>query len=288
MPWIWSCHKCHTRYLLGATRRCLNDGHYFCGGVTVDKFSGRVKKHRACVSEFDYTGWEEFSEWKRATTGQIPRLGSRHCEEECNFPSSCHWNEEQAAHKTEPEVSPVKGDLIVQKGIDNYTDKAEREAKRHKSVLSTIEEEEDQRSSFFDATPTPNGLGLHNPVMDFSSSENDTGEGVEAVEKPQVKLTISKSQPNLAQPDNVGDEEAEMRDWTAEGGSLSRPIFPCARTEGMEEPFDFRFEQDDGAVAFLADQVSPLSPMYTTAWRWTAEEIGLALSPPGLPREGEM
>lgn len=56
MPWIWSCHRCHTRYLLGATRRCLHDGHYFCGGITVDKVSGKVKKHKACISKFDYTG----------------------------------------------------------------------------------------------------------------------------------------------------------------------------------------------------------------------------------------
>ena len=290
MPWIWSCHKCHTRYLLGATRRCLNDGHYFCGGITVDKFTGRAKKHRACVSEFDYIGWEEFSEWKRATTGQISRLGSRHCEDECNFPSSCHWNEQHAAHNTEPDVSPVKGNLGVQKGTESYIDTAGREAERQKSMLSTIEEEEDQKSWNFDATPKLNGLGLHNPVLDFASSENGAGEGDEVVDKAQVKLMMPKTQQNLTQSDDVGEEEVEMRNWIGEDGRVSRPISPYALIEGMEEPFDFRFEQDDSAVASLADEVSPLSPMYTTTttWRWTADEIGLALSPPGLPREGEM
>ena len=294
MPWIWSCHKCHTRYLLGVTRRCLNDGHYFCGGVTVEKFTGRVKKHRACVSEFDYTGWEEFSEWKRATTGQIPRLGSRHCEDGCNFPSSCHWNQQHAAHNMEPDVSPVKGSLVAQKGTENDIDQAEREAERQKSISSTIEE--DQQTSIFDATPNLNGLGLHNPVMDFSSSGKGTGEGDEVVDKAQMKLMMPKSQPNSGQSDNnVGEEKVVMRDWTVEDGSVSRPISPCILTKGA--PFDFRFEQDDGAVAVVADDISPLSPMYTTAttttttttiWRWSADEIGLALSPPGLPREGEM
>ena len=26
MPWLWACHKCNSRYPLGATRRCLHDG----------------------------------------------------------------------------------------------------------------------------------------------------------------------------------------------------------------------------------------------------------------------
>ena len=290
MPWIWSCHKCHTRYLLGATRRCLNDGHYFCGGVTVERFTGRVKKHRACVSEFDYTGWEEFSEWKRATSGPIPRLGSGHCEDECKFPSSCHWNKQHAAHNMEP---------IVHKGSESYVDEAEREAERQKRILSTIE---DQKSLSSDATPKLNGLDLHNPVMDFSRSEKGAGEGDEIVDKAQMKLTMPKSQANVAQSDDIGEE---MRDWIAEDDSVGRAITPCAltETEGMEAPFDFRFEGDDGAtgaIAFLADDVSPLWSMYdhttttsntntsTTTWKWTADEIGLALSPPGQPREGEM
>ena len=240
------------------------------------------------MSEFDYIGWEEFSEWKRATTGPIPRLGSRHCEDECNFPSSCHWSEQHAAYHTEPDVPPDKGNLVVQKGNESYVDQAGREAERQTSILSTIEEE-DQKSWNFDATPKLNGLGLHNPVLDFASSEQSAGEGeVVVVDKAPMKLTMPKSQPTLAQSDDVREEEVEMRDWIEEDDWARGPISPCALTEGMEEAFDFRFDQDDGAVAFLADEDSPLSPIYTTTWRWTADEIGLALSPPGLLREGEM
>ncbi|KAG9241991.1 hypothetical protein BJ878DRAFT_391290, partial [Calycina marina] len=28
--WVWRCHICHTVYRLGVTRRCLEDGHFFC------------------------------------------------------------------------------------------------------------------------------------------------------------------------------------------------------------------------------------------------------------------
>ena len=75
-------------------------------------------------------------------------------------------------------MSPVKGSLVVQKGTETDIDKAEREAERQKSILSTIEEE-DQQSSIFDATPNLNGLGLHNPVMDFSSSGGGSGQSAD-------------------------------------------------------------------------------------------------------------
>lgn len=91
MPWIWSCHKCHTKYLLGATRRCLHDGHYFCGGTTVDKKTGKTKRHRACASEFDYIGWEDFGSWRRRLKEQkSPGRTHTNCEKQCHFPSACH------------------------------------------------------------------------------------------------------------------------------------------------------------------------------------------------------
>lgn len=90
MPWIWSCHKCHARYPLGATRRCLHDGHFFCGGTTVDKVTRKVKRHRACASEFDYLGWEDFGNWKRHQAEHRPMDKShKNCEHQCDFPSAC-------------------------------------------------------------------------------------------------------------------------------------------------------------------------------------------------------
>jgi hypothetical protein len=72
LPWLWTCHSCHTSYPLGATRRCLDDGHTFCAGVSSVKRRGRngVRKERrrsrACGSEFDYTGWKAWSRWRKA------------------------------------------------------------------------------------------------------------------------------------------------------------------------------------------------------------------------------
>lgn len=284
MPWIWSCHKCHTRYLLGATRRCLQDGHYFCGGSTVNKISGKVKKHRACVSEFDYSGWEDFSAWKRATTGQITRRGSKHCEDECNFPSSCHWKEEHAAQETriayynntrldkEPDVSLVERRLTDQKDTEDYIGKVRKAVERRRkqpggAILTTIEEEDQTASSFLDATPRLNGLGLHCPVMDLGNSQTET--------------VAPKGLQMLARVDRVWEEDVDMTDWITDEATESPPISPCGQPEGIEVPFDFRLEQDE------VDDDSPVSPIWGS-WNWTASDIGVALSPADLSADGEM
>ena len=71
LNWLWQCHLCHRTYKLGVTRRCLDDGHRFCSGVTVVHKAGtnghrrgaRVKRHKACASEFDYAGWKTWGDW---------------------------------------------------------------------------------------------------------------------------------------------------------------------------------------------------------------------------------
>ncbi|MCJ1393660.1 hypothetical protein MMC18_006536 [Xylographa bjoerkii] len=95
--WTWTCHRCSEHYPLGATRRCLQDGHYFCSGNTVDK-KGHVKKHKACGSMFDYVGWKAWGEWRRDLSSRKRRRGPKMlreescgCGTECDFPSQCRW-----------------------------------------------------------------------------------------------------------------------------------------------------------------------------------------------------
>ncbi|GIZ48318.1 hypothetical protein CKM354_001138500 [Cercospora kikuchii] len=76
LHWLWQCHKCSRVYQLGVTRRCLDDGHFFCAGTTVVKKgrgkNGRVvRKHAACASEFDYQGWKQWGVWRRSVGEQI-------------------------------------------------------------------------------------------------------------------------------------------------------------------------------------------------------------------------
>jgi hypothetical protein len=69
LRWLWVRHLCNRSYSLGTTRRCLDDGHYFCSGTSVVRSrkggSKRVRKHQACTSEFDYAGWKDWGVWKR-------------------------------------------------------------------------------------------------------------------------------------------------------------------------------------------------------------------------------
>ena len=116
LPWLWTCHSCSTSYPLGATRRCLVDGHRFCAGTTVikrwrnDGPRSKIKKHRACGSEFDYVGWRSWGRWRqtspsssrsRIRDGKVGKLSIRvesektqarkSCWRDCDYPSMCRW-----------------------------------------------------------------------------------------------------------------------------------------------------------------------------------------------------
>ena len=109
--WLWTCHKCKHSYPLGATRRCLHDGHLFCSGMEISKRTGRMKRVSPCGSVFDYVGWRAWVEWRdQARLRQLvhpPKTrntvekeqeeeyinkGKRNCHQNCNFPSECHWS----------------------------------------------------------------------------------------------------------------------------------------------------------------------------------------------------
>ncbi|KAK3724357.1 hypothetical protein LTR37_000981 [Vermiconidia calcicola] len=76
LNWLWQCHICNRVYQLGVTRRCPDDGHFFCAGTTTVKRSKRTGnrktiRHKACASEFDYQGWKAWGVWRRNVAEQI-------------------------------------------------------------------------------------------------------------------------------------------------------------------------------------------------------------------------
>lgn len=82
---------------LSVTRRCLQDGHFYCSGET-DRPNLKKKKKRkglSCSSEFDYIGWREWGEWKRRTLSNLENGGERKaCAKDCQkceFPSQCRY-----------------------------------------------------------------------------------------------------------------------------------------------------------------------------------------------------
>ncbi|KAK6438939.1 hypothetical protein LTR95_004856 [Oleoguttula sp. CCFEE 5521] len=115
LNWLWQCHLCSRIYALGTTRRCLDDGHYFCAGTPVwkrDRKTGKrsCKKGRACASEFDYAGWKARGEWRRDVVAQVkvakmlrgeqivsevnsPQM-KKDCWANCDYPSECRWGKQ--------------------------------------------------------------------------------------------------------------------------------------------------------------------------------------------------
>ncbi|KAK7533181.1 uncharacterized protein J3D65DRAFT_72945 [Phyllosticta citribraziliensis] len=145
LNWLWQCHVCYRAYPLGATRRCLDDGHYFCSGTTaVTKRKGkashrRAKRHRACASEFDYSNWKAWGEWRRSEddllalhrkggdansededdgdamsvdSGYVSGSGDRaslpsqtkaqkkDCWNTCDYPSECRWGSQYGVQRS--------------------------------------------------------------------------------------------------------------------------------------------------------------------------------------------
>ncbi|KAF9695093.1 hypothetical protein EKO04_006728 [Ascochyta lentis] len=122
LHWVWTCHACTRVYPLGTTRRCLDDGHHFCAGITSvksqrkDGSRKRVRKHRACVSEFDYLGWKNWGRWRRSNSHNAGKrvvgkpvkslvLGSgkeKNCWINCDYPSQCRWGKQVGVHTPTP------------------------------------------------------------------------------------------------------------------------------------------------------------------------------------------
>lgn len=114
LPWLWQCHLCHRTYPLAATRRCLDDGHYFCTGARATRTVRgepirRARRAKACPSEFDYHGWKAWGAWRRAERGE----GVGGCEGRCDYPSACRWG---ATGEGEGDVEMAEGVVEVAKG----------------------------------------------------------------------------------------------------------------------------------------------------------------------------
>ncbi|OCK74365.1 hypothetical protein K432DRAFT_409923 [Lepidopterella palustris CBS 459.81] len=135
LQWLWQCHQCHHTYALGVTRRCLEDGHYFCAGTTTVKTwrktvnPRRVRRHRPCASEFDYQGWKRWGKWRRyeeeehwdpepvsifeedssaSSSSEDERLKEvKNCWNNCNYPSECRWGKQFGAHTPAKIDAPV-------------------------------------------------------------------------------------------------------------------------------------------------------------------------------------
>lgn len=117
LAWIWQCHLCKSRYPLSATRRCLQDGHFYCSGEADRPNLKKKKRGLSCSSEFDYIGWREWGEWKRKVLVSLENgVKTKHCAkgcEKCEFPSQCRYAMSRAL---------AESTAVDPKGIDALVD----------------------------------------------------------------------------------------------------------------------------------------------------------------------
>ena len=269
MPWIWSCHKCNTRYALGTTRRCLHDGHYFCGGTTVDRATGKTKRHRACASEFDYIGWESFNNWKREQKHpQNPNL--KHCENQCDFPSACHWKTRHApkkeanfsfldpkcldteesqskpSTKTTSSSGPELTLSTVPKIFTRIVKAAEKRTPQITTLLSTLEEESNFTSTpgyIPPSTSPPNPLTQQQQQQQYPPKLNPLSLHLPILDF-SLSPSLSSSLSTLSETSTTGDEyedeseepDVDMTDWIAKDDIESPPISPVSPTPPPKSP----------------------------------------------------
>ncbi|MCJ1223937.1 hypothetical protein MMC12_000580 [Toensbergia leucococca] len=299
LPWIWTCHVCHSRYPLGATRRCLHDGHYFCAGSSNDRKLKKAKRQIPCASEFDYTGWKAWGEWRRASNWQRPSFNhsAKHCGHGCDFPSQCRYNASRSVQNTRFEdfipqssisteaPSPTSPPPSVQKQKQKrpglYLDKIVKAAEKRtvqlsnvklSTFLSPVVEEEDEEEDDDDPTiysPTPPGLTF--PTLDFPSFKASM-DSIHALPTTDQDFSIA--------PLRIVDAFAADNDGAMDIDSAIDEMILASRgamqVVGGDRMFELGLDRGVEAIQ-LGGQRSPTSPR-RNAVDWGGGSIGVALS----------
>lgn len=206
LNWVWQCHICRSRYPLSVTRRCLNDGHYYCSGQTntTQRNSKRRKANRSCTSEFDYVGWQEWEKWRRkcmvlkayvADKDEGPTI---HGCEGCSFPSQCRY-ESRPAHERLPFDRYINAkDLkaMVQDEVEGLVspEKVAFEEVRLSRKYSTVSTKPSAAVKL--ATPIEDAKKTNN---NSSKANNDTAGGKPASKRQRFYSTFGGSKPDLEQ-----------------------------------------------------------------------------------------
>lgn len=259
MPWVWTCHLCRSHYPLGATRRCLDDGHYFCAGTSIDRRTSRIKKHNACSSEFDYTGWKAYGDWKRRYQNEEkPDFvhGSKDCSKHCDYPSECRWTAKRAAKSSRFGDSMLGEDKRSKTTLARVVESAERRTPQLTDRLSAVEEE------LSSAAPKRSGPIL--PGLDLTGLKSNFDTFDDILDTMDLDLP-QPSEPQVTITELEVDPDNDIMDLD--------PSYEQSEPQFTTKEFEFGFEQNSQAYG----QTSPTSPR-RNAWDWTIGAIGAALT----------
>ena len=244
----------------------------------MDKYSNRTRKHKPCGSVFDYVGWKNWGEWRRASdqySGGHDHPSGKDCVNRCDFPSECRWAKKHSSkptrtnsHSAISAASARRNTSIAR--LQRLVDSAEQRTAQLADLLSPIEEHEE--GGYKDPD-------VDFPVLDFSAfkASLDAVHGCPAIDEKSSTLQMSVLEID-------GAIDAEMADVDMTEPPLVRILDPASTTasENLDEEFGF----DSCSSETDAAEASPTSPR-RNAWDWTIDGIGVALSIPDGLFKGE-
>jgi hypothetical protein len=253
LSWMWQCHLCHRNYHLAATRRCLDDGHEFCSGTTTTKTARKsvrkVKRHRACASEFDYSGWKTWGRWRRSGRRSNVMSGGnknggimkkKDCWNTCDYPSECRWGRKFGVHTplTPSFPSPTHGTQTppspplerAEEGILKPENCKGADQSGQSDFWSTLIASAKRRKSVTGSSPLTAEVSSSTPPSLLIDSDGD------------VEMSPSPTSPFLTSP-NVGCVARDMlKDLMKRKTSLKRsnsdrqcPMLTVPKTVSMKE-----------------------------------------------------
>lgn len=263
LAWQWQCHICRSRYSLAVTRRCLNDGHYYCSGQTTSNQRNvkRRKANRSCTSEFDYVGWQDVEKWKRKCSAlkafaegeeEGPIL---HGCEGCCFPSQCRYesrpkqerlpfdryideNDLKAIVKDEveemisPEKTAFEEERLLKKTASASKEKHTTEEK-NLTARRTVRSDSPSKNTRSKTDRSPSGRQrfysslTRSKTSDDSSgrrdAENSSEQGKFDATLPSLS-TNSLSEGTLTQEDDASTKSSDMNELTAIEATLKAAL----------------------------------------------------------------
>jgi hypothetical protein len=206
LVWVWQCHLCRSRYPLGATRRCLLDGHFYCSGETDRLNLKKKKKGQSCSSEFDYTGWKSMEQWKRKLRKSGGFVIARQPEgcENCEFPSQCRYANHNLLEKDScsSELTEISSDTLSTAISAIPGDSLSRFYKKEnvtsESVVrgSAVEASKSRQSKVTDYyKPDGENPGAEGQIFDFSYAKGDYEVGRETCRRTSSIIAYSGGVP---------------------------------------------------------------------------------------------
>jgi hypothetical protein len=247
LSWVWTCHQCHRGYHLGVTRRCLEDGHHFCSGtVTVKAWRKsasprRVRKHRACASEFDYSGWKTWGRWRRGGARNHPishgyggsavsaqgRRAENHavhlqtkkdCWNTCDYPSECRWGKKFGIHTPIETVFPTL-DVDSTDSMPTLTSSLDRTSEGILKPENCSANKEGEKGTFW-------GALIASAERRKSGSERASSPLATVTEEPEQETEIKK--------DEDGDVEMSVIEPYLSEHTVACPTASSSEVDGFK------------------------------------------------------